>query len=64
MRISKAKFDLIRAYKCLSVGALKEMGVTEGTLNSIRQHRQMRPENVGKLAHVLGVAVEDLIEME
>lgn len=64
MRISKAKFDVIRARKCLSVRTLKEIGVTEGILNSIRQNRQMRPENVGKLANILGVAVEDLIEME
>lgn len=64
MIINVDKFNLLLAYKCLSVIELvKFSGVSEVTISRIRKgSKNVRPQTVGKIAKALETNVESLIE--
>lgn len=62
MVIDKTKYDIALANACLSVKDLCDRGIAKGTLNNVRQGRDLLPKTVGTIAAVLGVKAEDLIK--
>ena len=62
MYIDKRKINYQRALHCVSSADMRNAGVTQGNMNSIWNHKSMRPETVGKIARALKCDVLDIIE--
>lgn len=64
MKIDKQKLDVAMGNACLTLDAVsKKTGVSITTLTRIRSGQQEpRPVTVGKIAKVLDVKVEDLVD--
>ena len=62
MIIDKAKYEIALANACFSRKDLEDKGIAKGTLNNIRDEKNLLPKTVGKVALALGVKAEDLIK--
>lgn len=62
MVIDKTKYDIALANARLSVKDLCDRGIAKGTLNNVRQGKDLLPKTVGNIAAVLGVDAKDLIK--
>ncbi len=64
MKIDKQKFALARARACMGPKEIETAGFPRGTLNTVLNGRNVRPETAGRLAKALGVDVLEIIETE
>lgn len=62
MKISKRKFMLIQAKRCMTRKDVVAAGVAVGTVQNILNEKEVRPVTVGRVAKALGCEVEELLE--
>ena len=63
IRVNQLAFTIAMANACMSVEELAEKaGFSRTLIYNIRRGKLVRPENLGKIAKVLGVDAKDLIE--
>lgn len=62
MKINRNKYELARARACKGQKDLIAAGIPKGTLYRLIGGGNARPETIGKIAKVLGVDVEEIIE--
>lgn len=62
MKIDRNKFDLARARACMGPKEIEAAGFPRGTLSTVLNGGNVRPETAGRLAKALGVDVTEIIE--
>ena len=62
MKINRNKYELASARACKGQKDLIAAGIPKGTLCRLIGGVNARPETIGKIAKVLGVDVEEIIE--
>lgn len=62
MKINRNKYELARDRACKGQKDLIAAGIPKGTLCRLIGGGNARPETIGKIAKVLGVDVEEIIE--
>lgn len=62
MKINRNKYELARARACKGQKDLIAAGIPKGTLCRLIGGGNARPETIGKIAKVLGIDVEEIIE--
>lgn len=65
MKVNKQKLQIAMANKCLTIGELANMaGVSRISISKyLSGLRNPKPKTLGKIAKVLNVTVEDLIDV-
>ena len=63
MKLNRKKFELAKARACMGTKDLIAAGINKGTLCTIMQENDARPETLGKIAKALGVDVTEIIDL-
>ena len=65
MRVKKEKMAFLMAEKGYKFAELMELtGLSRGTLSGMYNGNTCRPDNIHKVAQVLGVSPEDLLDKD
>jgi hypothetical protein len=64
MKINRQRLDFVLAEQCKAVTDLRQENLSAATLTRIRKGLDVSTRTAGKLARVLGVPLERLIETE
>ena len=62
MKVNTNKLDLILARQCRALSDLRSKGLSAKTLTTIKRGGDVKPATLGRLARVLDVDPEDIIE--
>ena len=63
MKINYRKLEIILAEQCASISELRDC-ISPKTLHKAKLGNDILPASVGRIAHRLGVPVQDIIEEE
>ena len=64
MKISKRKFMLLLAKRCMTKKEVVAKGTSVGTIQNIMHGKNLQPVTVARIASILMCEVDDLLEDE